>query len=159
MSHFERIVFKPNPDTFELAVDEIKSFIQSYRSQLSGLTTWIKDNPQAKIAQWEKINEKTLASIYPGNTVNLKMTTNPLLLGNGSKFTVEPAQQIITWTNTNSVYSKDCLLFLDTIQNYKLWQPGSYAIHQTGKGSEKQLKTYGWKNINYQKWFKKSSKI
>lgn len=158
MNHFEKIVFKPNPDTFELAVEEIKSFITHYRDQLNILIQQIQTDPDL-IKKWEDLNNKPLASVFPGDLTKLQVSQNPLLLGNGSEFTIDPKKQTITWTNTNSIYSKDCLLFLDTIQNYKLWQPNSFALHQTGKGAKKILKAYGWKNINYKKWFKKSAKI
>jgi hypothetical protein len=158
MKHFEKIIFKPNPDTFDLAVEELKSFIHHYRQQLVNLIPWLQTDSQLQI-QWENINHKPLAQVFPGNLQTYQLDSHPLHLGNGSEFTLDRKKQTITWINTNPIYSKDCLLFLDTIQNYKLWQPGSYATHQIGQGAKKSLKTYGWKNINYRKWFKKSTKI
>jgi hypothetical protein len=156
MKHFEKIIFKPNPDTFEVAVEEIKLFIKSYQVQMNTLTAWLKEDVVNKTKQWENINQKPLASVLPPAVTP---ADNELILGNGSKVTVDETAQTLTWTNTNPIYSRDCLQLLDSIQNYKLWQPGSFALHQTGKGASKIIKAYGWKNINYKKWFKKATKI
>lgn len=167
MKYLETVIFKPNPHTFQFALDRIKTIIDNYCQEELLLIAWLKSDPKTaaeKISQWEHLNQKPLQSVirFPLDQIanpDYQFSPNPCSFGNGSCLTFNLPQEEIIWVNSNPILSSDCLAFLKEINDYKLWQPEGFAKWEIKKEKTKVIQKFGWLNPQYKKWYEKSLKI
>lgn len=169
---YEKLVLQLNEDTFSMFKENV----------LNGITLWLhrentlkdffftnKHNPNV-LTEFEETYGMRLSQIFQTNFNELIQQTSPPVkslvqesnlhtLGNGSTINFNMEKSTLTWVNTNSHYSGDVLNLLALVDDYKLWPTGTWATWQKGKGSNKIIKTYGWKSTPYKRWYKNSLKL
>lgn len=161
----EKIEFKPNVGNFNLSLKEINSYLKIWKLRERDLKNYFLSlDPSLRndaIKKYEEENKVKLSEVFSVDFYNLSLDSkiDELTFGNGARLIVDSKNEKFIIKGVFNSYSGDYLMVGQMIEDYRLWQPGGYALWSKATDKTKEIRSFGWKNVAYRKWYKNSLKL